>query len=144
MCLSKLTIKQKRFVDEYIISGNATDAAIKAGYSKRTAKSIGAENLTKPDIVNALREREKEIQSKKIAKQEEVLEYLTSILRNEQTQQTLIGVGKGVQAITDIELSAADKIKAAELIGKRFGMWTDKVDLDIKPIIIDGADELED
>lgn len=142
--MSKLTIKQKRFVDEYIISGNATDAAIKAGYSKRTAKSIGAENLTKPDIVNALREREKEIQSKKIAKQEEVLEYLTSILRNEQTQQTLIGVGKGVQAITDIELSAADKIKAAELIGKRFGMWTDKVDLDIKPIIIDGADELED
>lgn len=144
MCLSKLTIKQKRFVDEYIISGNATDAAIKAGYSKRTAKSIGAENLTKPDIVNALREKEREIQSKKIAKQEEVLEYLTSILRNEQTQQTLIGVGKGVQAITDIELSAADKIKAAELIGKRFGMWTDKVDLDIKPIIIDGADELED
>ncbi len=142
--MSKLTIKQKRFVDEYIISGNATDAAIKAGYSKRTAKSIGAENLTKPDIVNALREKEKEIQSKKIAKQEEVLEYLTSILRNEQTQQTLIGVGKGVQAITDIELSAADKIKAAELIGKRFGMWTDKVDLDIKPIIIDGADELED
>lgn len=144
MCLSKLTIKQKRFVDEYIISANATDAAIKAGYSKRTAKSIGAENLTKPDIVNALREKEREIQSKKIAKQEEVLEYLTSILRNEQTQQTLIGVGKGVQAITDIELSAADKIKAAELIGKRFGMWTDKVDLDIKPIIIDGADELED
>lgn len=142
--MSKLTIKQKRFVDEYIISGNATDAAIKAGYSKRTAKSIGAENLTKPDIVNALREKEREIQSKKIAKQEEVLEYLTSILRNEQTQQTLIGVGKGVQAITDIELSAADKIKAAELIGKRFGMWTDKVDLDIKPIIIDGAEELED
>lgn len=142
--MSKLTIKQKRFVDEYIISGNATDAAIKAGYSKRTAKSIGAENLTKPDIVNALREKEREIQSKKIAKQEEVLEYLTSILRGEETQQTLIGVGKGAQTITDIELSAADKIKAAELIGKRYGMWTDKVDLDIKPIIIDGADELED
>lgn len=140
--MSKLTIKQKRFVDEYIISGNATDAAIKAGYSKRTAKSIGAENLTKPDIVNALREREKEIQSKKIAKQEEVLEYLTSILRNEQTQQTLIGVGKGVQAITDIELSAADKIKAAELIGKRFGMWTDKVELESNSqvVIVDDTD----
>lgn len=140
--MSNLTIKQKRFVDEYIISGNATDAAIKAGYSKRTAKSIGAENLTKPDIVNALREREKEIQSKKIAKQEEVLEYLTSILRNEQTQQTLIGVGKGVQAITDIELSAADKIKAAELIGKRFGMWTDKVELESNSqvVIVDDTD----
>lgn len=140
--MSKLTIKQKRFVDEYIISGNATDAAIKAGYSKRTAKSIGAENLTKPDIVNALREKEREIQSKKIAKQEEVLEYLTSILRNEQTQQTLIGVGKGVQAITDIELSAADKIKAAELIGKRFGMWTDKVELESNSqvVIVDDTD----
>lgn len=140
--MSKLTIKQKRFVDEYIISGNATDAAIKAGYSKKTAKSIGAENLTKPDIVNALREKEREIQSKKIAKQEEVLEYLTSILRNEQTQQTLIGVGKGVQAITDIELSAADKIKAAELIGKRFGMWTDKVELESNSqvVIVDDTD----
>ena len=140
--MSKLTIKQKRFVDEYIISGNATDAAIKAGYSKRTAKSIGAENLTKPDIVNALREKEREIQSKKIAKQEEVLEYLTSILRNEQTQQTLIGIGKGVQAITDIELSAADKIKAAELIGKRFGMWTDKVELESNSqvVIVDDTD----
>lgn len=140
--MSKLTIKQKRFVDEYIISGNATDAAIKAGYSKRTAKSIGAENLTKPDIVNALREKEREIQSKKIAKQEEVLEYLTSILRGEETQQTLIGVGKGVQAITDIELSAADKIKAAELIGKRFGMWTDKVELESNSqvVIVDDTD----
>lgn len=142
MWLSKLTIKQKRFVDEYIISGNATDAAIKAGYSKRTAKSIGAENLTKPDIVNALREKEREIQSKKIAKQEEVLEYLTSILRNEQTQQTLIGVGKGAQTITDIELSAADKIKAAELIGKRYGMWTDKVELESNSqvVIVDDTD----
>lgn len=140
--MSKLTIKQKRFVDEYIISGNATDAAIKAGYSKRTAKSIGAENLTKPDIVNALREKEREIQSKKIAKQEEVLEYLTSILRGEETQQTLIGVGKGVQAITDIELSAADKIKAAELIGKRYGMWTDKVELESNSqvVIVDDTD----
>lgn len=140
--MSKLTIKQKRFVDEYIISGNATDAAIKAGYSKRTAKSIGAENLTKPDIVNALREKEREIQSKKIAKQEEVLEYLTSILRNEQTQQTLIGVGKGAQTITDIELSAADKIKAAELIGKRYGMWTDKVELESNSqvVIVDDTD----
>lgn len=140
--MSKLTIKQKRFVDEYIISGNATDAAIKAGYSKRTAKSIGAENLTKPDIVNALREKEREIQSKKIAKQEEVLEYLTSILRGEETQQTLIGVGKGAQTITDIELSAADKIKAAELIGKRYGMWTDKVELESNSqvVIVDDTD----
>lgn len=140
--MSKLTIKQKRFVDEYIISGNATDAAIKAGYSKKTAKSIGAENLTKPDIVNALREKEREIQSKKIAKQEEVLEYLTSILRGEETQQTLIGVGKGAQTITDIELSAADKIKAAELIGKRYGMWTDKVELESNSqvVIVDDTD----
>ncbi|HHL0777610.1 TPA: terminase small subunit, partial [Streptococcus agalactiae] len=55
--LSKLTLKQKRFADEYIISANATAAAIKAGYSKKTARSIGQENLTKPDIKAYIDER---------------------------------------------------------------------------------------
>ena len=124
-----LTAKQQKFVDEYFISGSATDAARLAGYSKKTCYSIGNENLKKPEITAALRDKEKEIQDKNIAKQEEVLTYLTSIMRGEQSENVLIGIGNGKQKITKIKVSAKDRIKAAELLGKRYGMWTDKVDL---------------
>ena len=73
----KLTIKQQRFADEYIISGNATEAAIKAGYSKKTANRIATENLSKPVIKSYIDERLKELSDKNIANQQEVLEYLT-------------------------------------------------------------------
>lgn len=124
-----LTAKQQKFVDEYFISGNATDAARLAGYSKKTCYSIGNENLKKPEITAALREKEKEIQDKNIAKQEEVLTYLTSIMRGEQSENVLIGIGNGKQKIAEIKVSAKDRIKAAELLGKRYGSWTDKVDI---------------
>lgn len=125
--MSKLTIKQKKFVEEYIISGNATEAALKAGYKNGVS---GRENLQKHTIIEALKKKEEAIQSKKIASQEEVLEYLTSILRGEQEEKTLIGTGKGAQRITNIEVSAKDRIKAAELLGKRYGTWTDKIDIE--------------
>ena len=81
----KLTLKQKKFADEYIISGNATQAAIKAGYSKKTAYRIGAENVKKVQIKAYIDERLAKIDSKKIAKQEEVLQYLTAVMRGEST-----------------------------------------------------------
>ena len=124
--MAGLTLKQQRFADEYIISGNATQAATLAGYSKKTARSIGQENLTKPDIKKYIDERLEELESSKIAKQDEVLRYLTSIMRGFETEQTLRGTGEGMQTIDDIEVSAKDRIKAAELIGKRYAMWTDK------------------
>ena len=126
--MAGLTLKQQRFADEYIISGNATQAAILAGYSKKTARSIGQENLTKPDIKKYIDERLEELESSKIAKQEEVLKYLTSLMRGEETEQTLRGLGEGEQMIDDIEVSAKDRIKAAELLGKRYGIWTDKIE----------------
>ena len=55
--MAKLTNKQERFVDEYLVDFNATQAAIRAGYSEHTAKSIASENLTKPDIAEAIRNR---------------------------------------------------------------------------------------
>lgn len=70
-------MKQQRFVDEYIISGNATQAAIKAGYSKRSAYSVGQENLRKPVIKAAIDKRNAEIESEKTADMTEVMEYLT-------------------------------------------------------------------
>ena len=118
----KLTLKQQRFIDEYIISGNATQAAIKAGYSKRTAKQTGTENLAKPYLKAELDRRNAEIQSQKTADMTEVMEYLTSVMRGEQTES--VATSKGVY--NDIPVTAKDRIKAAELIGKRHGAWTDK------------------
>lgn len=127
--MKKLTIKQKKFADEYIISGNATEAAVKAGYSKKTASVIGAENLIKPNIKSYLDERLEELEDKAIAKQDEILKYLTSVVRGEQTEQILARTDLGAEKLTNIQVSAKDRIKAAELLGKRYGSWTDKVDL---------------
>ncbi|OYO19940.1 terminase small subunit [Streptococcus pyogenes] len=134
--LSKLTLKQKRFADEYIISANATAAAIKAGYSKKTARSIGQENLTKPDIKAYIDERLEKLESEKIATQEEVLQYLTSIMRGEQQEKTLISVGEFGQEIVDIDVGAKDRLKAAELLGKRYRLFTDKIEAEVQGTVV--------
>lgn len=147
----KLTAKQKIFCDEYIISLNATQAAIKAGYSKKTARKIAAENLTKPVIQNYISERMKQKESSLIATQDEVLQYLTSVLRGEsQTTDTLlVGIGDGYQEVQEVEKkpSEKDRLKAAELLGKRYGLYTDKVSADVDmslDISIDYGDGDED
>ncbi|HHU3893196.1 TPA: terminase small subunit, partial [Streptococcus agalactiae] len=141
---SKLTLKQKRFADEYIISANATAAAIKAGYSKKTARSIGQENLTKPDIKAYIDERLEKLESEKIATQEEVLQYLTSIMRGDQQEKTLISIGELGQEIVDIDVGAKDRIKAAELLGKRYRLFTDKVEMDVSSDITISVGEWDD
>lgn len=142
--LSKLTLKQKRFADEYIISANATAAAIKAGYSKKTARSIGQENLTKPDIKAYIDERLEKLESEKIATQEEVLQYLTSIMRGDQQEKTLISVGEFGQKIVDIDVGAKDRIKTAELLGKRYRLFTDKVEMDVSSDVTINVGEWDD
>lgn len=142
--MSKLTLKQKRFTDEYIISANATAAAIKAGYSKKTARSIGQENLTKPDIKAYIDERLEKLESEKIATQEEVLQYLTSIMRGDQQEKTLISVGEFGQKIVDIDVGAKDRIKAAELLGKRYRLFTDKVEMDVSSDVTINVGEWDD
>ncbi len=123
--ITKLTQKQRRFIDEYIISDNATQAAIKAGYSKKTAAVTATENLRKPNIKAEIEKRNAEIQSEKTADMTEVMEYLTSVMRGEQTES--VATSKGV--FPGVEVSAKDRIKAAELIGKRNGAWTDKKEI---------------
>ena len=142
--LSKLTLKQKRFADEYIISANATAAAIKAGYSKKTARSIGQENLTKPDIKAYIDERLEKLDSEKIADQKEVLQYLSSVMRGEQQEKTLISIGEFGQEIVDIDVGAKDRIKAAELLGKRYRLFTDKVEIDVNSDVTINVGEWDD
>ena len=140
-----MTPRQQKFCDEYLISGNATEAAIKAGYSRKTAKQMGSENLAKPDLCAYIDEQLAKIHSAKIADAEEVMKYLTSVMRGEHTEQVLKLVGEGVQTVTDIDVSAKERLKAAELIGKRYGLFTDKVGLEgAVPVIITGDDQLED
>ena len=122
-----MTDKQRRFCDEYLIDLNATQAAIRAGYSERTAYSIGGENLRKPEVKSYIDERLEEISSEKTADAREVLEYLTAVMRGEQTEEVLKLIGGGEQAVVNIEVSAKDRMKAAELLGKYYSLWTDKV-----------------
>ena len=140
-----MTPKQRKFCDEYLISGNATDAAIKAGYSPKTAKQTGSENLAKPDLKAYIETELEKLHSAKIADAQEVLEYLTSVMRGEHTEQVLKLAGDGIQTIADIDVSAKERLKAAELIGKRYALFSDKMDLGgAVPVVITGDDQLED
>lgn len=131
-----MNARQKRFCDEYLIDCNATQAAIRAGYSPKTAKSIGQENLTKPDLKAYIDEQLERLHNEKTADAQEVLEYLTAVMRGQHREQTLQLVGDGVQTITDIDVSARERLKAAELIGKRYGMFRDNVNVDLEPVVI--------
>lgn len=140
-----MTPKQQKFCDEYLISGNATDAAIKAGYSPKTAKQTGSENLSKPDLKQYIDDELEKLHSAKIADAQEVIEYLTSVMRGQHTEQVLKLVGDGIQTVTNIEVSAKERLKAAELIGKRYALFSDKMNLGgAVPVVITGADQLED
>lgn len=116
--------KQKKFCDEYLKDRNATQAAIRAGYSKKTAYSIGNENLKKPELKAYIKQQLEQIRSEDIADAAEVLEYLTDVMRNK-------------------ENGARVRLRAAELLGKTYGIFTDKVDIEGAPqVVIVGADNI--
>jgi phage terminase small subunit len=143
--VNTVTDKQKRFCDEYLIDCNATQAAIRAGYSPKTAYSIGEENLKKPELKTYIDERLEQLHSEKTADAQEVMEYLTSVMRGEHTEQVLRLDGDGVQVVDSVQTPTRDKLKAAELIGKRYGMFKDAVDLGgAVPVVISGGDDLAD
>ncbi len=115
----KLTPKQQRFADEYIKSGNAADAARKAGYSKQTARTVGQQNLTKLDIKKYIDERMAEIASKRIMDATEAVELLTSIARGETKETVYIGTADGVYE-KHKEADLKTRISATKEILKRY------------------------
>ena len=135
-----VTPKQKRFCDEYLIDCNATQAAIRAGYSQKTAYSIGIENLKKLEIKTYIDEQMDKMSSKRIANATEVMEYLTSVLRGESSSEVIVveGCGDGYSEARTFDKAPDEKerLKAAELLGKRYGMFTDKVNLEVEPVVI--------
>lgn len=137
----KLSLKQKAFADYYIELGNATQAAIRAGYSKRTAGVIGDENLKKPNIKAYIDERLKQIEDERIADASEVLKYLTSVLRGESESEIVVveGEGDGCSRARNMLKGPDEKerLKAAELLAKRYGILTENVNIkDVTPVVI--------
>lgn len=148
----KLTEKQKAFCDYYIESLNATESYKRSYRCKNdsTARSNSSRMLTNANIKNYIDEKLKEIEDKRIAKAEEVLAFLSSSLRGEIDEEVVVveGIGDGVSKtrIVTKQLSAKDRIKAAELLGKRHSLFTEKVDVEgnVGITIIDDIGRLED
>ena len=144
-----LNDKQQRFCDEYLIDLNATQAAIRSGYSKKTAYSQG-QRLLKHVEVNAyiearMAEKEKEL----IADQDEVLKYLTNVLRGKSQSEIVVveNIGDFTSEARRIQKAPDEKerLKAAELLGKRYNLFSDKMKVDVAlPVVISGGEDLED
>lgn len=128
--MTKLNLKQQTFVDEYIKTGNAYQSAIRAGYSEKYAKSSSHKLLENVGIKAEIDKRMEKLKKDTIADQDEILQYLTSVLRGEVTDQELIPiqVGRGEMEVEELEKRSDTnaRTKAAELLGKRYMMWTDK------------------
>lgn len=146
----KLTRQQERFVDEYIIDCNATQAAIRAGYAPKNAGKNADRLIKNPYVAQLIDERMADKKDDLIAKQDEVLRYLTAVMRREEKETVVVTVleevedfapdengklkkirkKKEVPATVEIPAKLSDANKAAELLGKRYSLWTDRVDLD--------------
>ena len=163
-----MTRKQRLFVEEYLIDLNATQAAIRAGYSVKTANEQGAQNLAKFSIQQAISEKMAERSKRTGVNQDRVVMELAKIafvnaadvidpesatIREGATSDDTAAIqsvkvkviptkeGEGVER----EIRLNDKLKALELLGKHLGMWNDKLDVNLNiPVVISGEDDLED
>ena len=163
--MAKLTAKQQRFCDEYLIDLNATQAAIRAGYSERTAAVIATENLRKPNISEYIEKRMAEKEKELIADQDEVMKYLTAVMRRQMKDSVVVTLQNKTEkwvmdedtgklkkqtiteekpAVVEIPAQLRDANKAAELLGKAYGLYTDRIEADVDMelnISIDYGDE---
>nr|WP_251498874.1 terminase small subunit [Otoolea muris] len=163
-----LTEKQRRFVDEYLIDLNATQAAIRAGYSVKTAREQASQNLTKLNIQQEISEKMAERSKRTGVNQDRIVLELakiafvnaadvidsddatikagataddTAAIQSVKVKVIPTKEGEGVER----EIRLNDKLKALELLGKHLGMWNDKLDVNVNiPVVISGEDDLED
>ena len=148
----KLTEKQKAFCDYYIESLNATESYKKAYPNvtkQRTAESAGNRLLSNVEVRKYIDEQLQKMQSNRIADATEVLEYLTKGMRQELEEEVVVTVNKGEftsePQIIKKKISIKDSNKCAELLGKRYRLFTDKVEADVNQVVVfTGEDDLED
>lgn len=142
-----MTAKEKRFGDEFLLDMNYTQAAIRAGYSESTAKNAcywvnqeadakqvkaGRKSQYKPELAAYINEQLEQMHSKLTADAQEVVEYLSRVLRGQSRSHVLHLVGDGVQEIIEKPPDEKERLKAAELLGKRYGLFKEAVDLEVK------------
>ena len=128
-----MTEKQKIFADEYVICLNATRAYKKAYPNIKkdeVARANGSRLLTKANVKAYIDEQLEKLQSERVADQQEVMEYLTAVMRGKKTEPLLVLDGEGKQKVVDAIPPVQARTKAAELLGKRYRLFTDKVELD--------------
>jgi len=146
--VAKLTEKQKRFIDYYIETGNAAEAARRAGYKGKNLDVIGSQNLVKLRIF--IEEKLKQKDNERIASQDEVLEFLTRVMRGLEKEEVVVTENKGdyfsEAKIIKKQVSAKDRVKAAELLGKRYALFTEKVNVSgsMGVVIVDDIEDDSD
>lgn len=138
-----MTDKQKRFCEEYLIDCNATQAAIRAGYSEKTANEQASRLLANVNIKTYIEEQLKKLQSEKIATAEEILEYLTAVKRGETKSAVLARNEIGAEVVIMKTPDEKERLKAAEMLAKRYGLLTDKLSVTgtVPIVIVDDVSE---
>lgn len=166
-----LNEKQKRFCEEYLIDLNATQAAIRAGYSVKTANEQGSQLLAKLSVQEEISAKMAERSKRTGVNQDRIVQELARLafcnltdvvdrdgkIRDSATEddlaciesmkvkKTSIGNGENISDSEEREVKIYSKLKALELLGKHLGMWRDKQDINIAlPVVITGENELED
>jgi phage terminase small subunit len=142
-----LTEKQKRFCDEYLIDLNGT-RAYKTAYpsvkSDEVAKAAASRMLSNVNVRAYLDERLEQLRSERTADIREILEYLTAVMRGEEKEEKMAANALGEMEAYNVR-NQANQLKAAELLGKRFGLFTDKLNVEGNiPVVIAGDDKIAD
>ena len=131
-----LNDRQQLFVTEYVKDMNATKAAERAGYSKRTAYSQGQRLLKNVEIKKAVDKLLLKVRKNNVADAVEIEEYLTAVMRGKMKETEMINVGNFEQELVEVPAKQMTRIKAAELLGKRYSMWTDKQEIDLNQQVV--------
>ena len=143
-----MTARQIAFCLAYAGSGNATQSAIEAGYSEKTAYSAGQRLLKNVEVQNYLTELQEQNASNKIADAKEMQEVLTSIIRQEMEEENIVveGCGDGVSeaVIKKKKSSHKDVLKAIDLLGRMQGAFANQSTLNVVLPVFGGEDSLED
>lgn len=142
--MAKLTKKQELFCLEYLTDFNATQAAIRAGYRSKTARQIGAENLSKPAINERIKQLVKERESQLICNADEALKMVTQIIRGEMYDEVFRMNADGEQVHDELRASTRDRLKAAEIILKINGMFEKNVNLTVETPVFSGEEDIAD
>ena len=147
----ELNPKYKKFADEYLIDLNATKA-YKAVYKVKddNAAGVGGNRLLRNPKINAyIKEQLNKLHNEKTADAREIIEYLTSVMRGMSKSEVIVVEGKGDGCSKAVKIKKSpdekERLKAAELLGKRFGLFNEKFEVDgAIPVVIKGGEDLEE